>query len=226
MKDPLTEYDWDNLYNDYDLHCGRFNSNSIYLEYFEPKPSSDRNCYYFIVKELNKIFKSIKKNPEQNFPIKLLIAILYWKLYSQPAAVKNVCYKLYNDTKVQSKTSDEFTTYIKNLPLFINRNIDKIVELINRFNMYKIYGASSNTSLPVRTTILHFIYPNEISIFDKMVLQAVGINEKNSNQDIKIFTEYQNFAWRLADKYKENIKTFQESHLRVIDMALWLNRGV
>ncbi|MCX7715668.1 MAG: hypothetical protein N2171_08080 [Clostridia bacterium] len=224
MKDPLTKYDWNKLYNDYDSHCKRFDPNSIYLEYFKSRPASDRECYYFISKEIKIIFESIKNNSKQYFPIKLLIAILYWKLYSQPAAVKNICHKLYNDISVQTKTSAEFNKYVRNLPLSVAKNIITIVNLVKKFNDYKIHGASSATSLPVRTTILHFIYPNEISIFDKMVLQAVGINKKNANQDIIILKEYQNFAWSLAQKYNDKIKTFSESPLRVIDMALWINR--
>ncbi|HOM87641.1 MAG TPA: hypothetical protein PLR54_05235 [Spirochaetota bacterium] len=225
MKDPLNNYNFNELYNDYDSHCKKYDPNSQYLEYFDPKPNSDRQCYNLISKEVKEKFESIKKDPKQNFPIKLLIAILYWKLYSQPAAVKNICYKLYNDTALQKRTDDEFNKYIKYLPCTITKNIEEIIKHLESFNNYKIYGAITNMALPVRTTILHFIYPNEISIFDKMVLQAVGVKHKNANQDINIYKEYQQFVWGLAKKYKDKMSLFFESSLRVIDMALWINRG-
>ncbi len=226
MKDPLSDYDWNNLYHDYDSLCeNNYDRNSIYLEYFSLKPATDRNCYNFLCKEIKIIFESIKKDPKQNFPIKLLIAILYWKLYSQPAAVKNICHKIYYDKTIQEKTEEEFNKFLKDLPVNINKDIEEIVKLIVNFKNYKIHGAKTNTALPVRTTILHFIYPNEVSIFDKMVLQAVGIFDKNANQNINIFKEYQQFAWDLENKYNKHIINFSELPLRVIDMALWINRG-
>ncbi len=226
MKDPLSDYDWTNLYHDYDPLCeNNYDRNSIYLEYFSRKPATDRDCYNCISKEMKIIFESIKKDPNQNFPIKLLIAIFYWKLYSQPAAVKNICHRLYYDNTVQEISEDEFNKFIKNIPGSITKNIKEIVKLILNFNNYSIRGVKTNTSIPVRTAILHFIYPNEVSIFDKMVLRAVGIFDKNSNQNINVFKEYQQFAWDLANKYNKHIINYSEPPLRVIDMGLWINRG-
>lgn len=230
MNDPLYDYLWDKdlLYREYDRTCLRFDRNCEYLEYFKTRPQNDRELYNFIIKELQYIIPMVKKGQMQQFPILLLIAILYWKLYSQPAAVKNICYTMYCDNECKKYSEVGFTEYIKSLPIILTRDVFKIVQLINNFNIYNIRGVKSTDTLPVRTTILHFLYPDVISIFDKMVLQSVGINEKNANHKIEYYKQYQQFAWELEDKYKDKIlgAGFDEPPLRVIDMALWVNRGI
>ena len=79
--------------------------------------------------------------------------------------------------------------------------------------------------LPVNTTFLHFVYPDIVPIFDKMVLSAVGISDKNANQRIDVLEQYIPFAWELAEKYSPQLRSFKETPLRLIDMALWAVRG-
>jgi|ERR1700675_3443950 len=44
----------------------------------------------------------------------------------------------------------------------------------------------TSTSLPVRTTLLHVLYPDTVPIFDQMVLKAVGSWYATANQDIAV----------------------------------------
>ncbi len=86
---------------------------------------------------------------------------------------------------------------------------------------------ASSTAIPVRTTFLHFIYPEVVPIFDRMVLRAIGVWGKNANQSYKVLSEYLPFSWGLAEKYRNQIAlTRNESPIRAIDMALWVGRGI
>jgi hypothetical protein len=94
----------------------------------------------------------------------------------------------------------------------------------------KLIGFSDWNEIRYRTSctnnFLHFVYPSIVPIFDKMVLQAVGIRETNANQKVSVLKEYLPFAWELADRYMHNATVFDnESDVRVIDMALWVGRG-
>jgi hypothetical protein len=81
-------------------------------------------------------------------------------------------------------------------------------------------------AIPVRTTFLHFIYPDLIPIFDSQVLAAVGINEKDANHSYEFLRDYLPHAWSLAEKYNSHLVAFtQESPIRLIDMALWVTRN-
>ena len=209
MNDSLENFNWITLHDRYDGLCGRFD-NSKYLEYFKVQPKSDRELYYSLVKEFS-----------NGITLDLYKAMLYWKLYSQPAAIANILGRIDN----HKDTENKLTILSKKLPLKIERDIDEIVKLI-QIDEFSIFGMGSHDSFPVRTTFLHFVYPEIIPVFDKMVLQAVGINEDNANHDIEILKEYIPFAWKLADKYKNQFdKNWQETSIRLIDMALWVNRG-
>ena len=87
-------------------------------------------------------------------------------------------------------------------------------------------GSATECRLPVRSTFLHFLYPASVPIFDKMVLQAVGIHESGANQDISVFERYLPFAWELEDRYSAASEVCSvEQPLRRIDMALWIIRN-
>jgi len=209
MNDPLKKFNWRILHNDYDDLCGRFDNNE-YLEYFEVQPSSDRELYYFLIRGFSK-----------DVNLGIYKAMFYWKLYSQPAAIANILGRIDN----HKDTENKLIILLSKLPSKIERNIDKIVKLI-QINEFSIFGMGSPDSFPVRTTFLHFVYPEIIPVFDEMVLQAVGIDENNANHNIQILKEYIPFAWKLADKYKNQFnKDWQETPIRLIDMALWVNRG-
>lgn len=98
-----------------------------------------------------------------------------------------------------------------------------MVKWLGRFNLP---GMASPSTLPVRTTFLHFIYPSVVPIFDQMVLKAVGSWVKDANHKANVLEEYLPFAWELADRYAQQISCFsKDGPIRVIDMALWVGRG-
>ena len=85
---------------------------------------------------------------------------------------------------------------------------------------------ASSSTLPVRTTFLHFLYPSVVPIFDQMVLKAVNGWEKDANHKASFLTAYLPLAWELAERYAKPAFSFKrESPIRVIDMALWVTRG-
>jgi len=80
-------------------------------------------------------------------------------------------------------------------------------------------------ALPVRTTLLHFLFPEVVPIFDKMVLEAVGEWKENANHDIGVLKEYIPFVWELAEKHTSRISnSTKEGSIRLVDMALWVIR--
>jgi len=81
-------------------------------------------------------------------------------------------------------------------------------------------------SLAVRTTFLHFAYPEVIPLFDKQVLLAVGVCERKANQKLHYLFEYMQHAWTLSADPSLVPTNWQESPLRLLDMALWVNRGM
>jgi hypothetical protein len=83
----------------------------------------------------------------------------------------------------------------------------------------------SSDSLPVRTTFLHFVYPDVVPIFDKQVLKAVGIYNRNANRSRKRLLQYVPHAWKMLDLHSSQFNTFKrETAVRLIDMALWVTR--
>ncbi|MBU1177287.1 hypothetical protein KKH96_02470 [Patescibacteria group bacterium] len=215
MNDPLEKFNWGTLHKRYDDLCGRFNDNE-YLGFFKVKPDSDRKLYYSLIEGFFD-----KRESSNAITLDLYKAMLYWKLYSQPAAVANILGKINNHKDIENR----LIVLSKKLPLKIERNIDEIVKLV-QINEISIFGMGSPDSFPGRTTFLHFVYPDIIPVFDKMVLQAVGVEDENANHSIQFLKNYIPFAWKLADKYKNKFdEKWQETPVRLIDMALWVNRG-
>jgi hypothetical protein len=115
--------------------------------------------------------------------------------------------------------------FLAEIPTTIPRRVQDIVELVELVGSYQFPGMKSNTALPVRTTFLHILYPNIVPIFDQMVLKAVGAWREGANQDISVLRHYLPHAWALADKYTQQLSGFNESPVRLVDMALWVKRS-
>jgi hypothetical protein len=58
-----------------------------------------------------------------------------------------------------------------------------------------------------------------------MVLKAVGAWSEGANHDISVLRQYLPHAWALADKHTQQLSSFKESPVRLVDMALWVKRG-
>lgn len=221
MRNPLNNFNWNSLFERYDSLCGSFNANVPYLSGDLSSAETDRKLYDLII-----IATQNDINRLNTLSLQTYEAILYWKLYSQPAAVKNICYRLSSDEKKRSKTAECLQKLYNDMPHNAAQDVNKVIAIVKGVNNLNLFGMASNTSLPARTTLLHFIYPRTVPIFDKMVLQAVGLFDKNANQSFSVLEEYIPFAWEMSRTHSEYIDQYPEiSPLRLIDMALWVNRG-
>jgi len=87
-----------------------------------------------------------------------------------------------------------------------------------------MYGLSNSCALPARSTFLHFLYPDTVPIFDKHVLRAVKITGKDANKKQDVLFDFIPFVWGISKNSKVPVD-WAETPLRLIDMALWVNRG-
>src|SRR5882762_3366915 len=100
MVDPLGHFSWPDLYPKYDALCTRFNPSVPYLDSFCPRPASDRSLYYALAQKF-----ALELNSSKGISLKTFEAMLYWKLYSQPAAVANTCRRLMQDGNLRQQVS-------------------------------------------------------------------------------------------------------------------------
>lgn len=218
MKNPIAHnFDWSSLYFKYDATCKRFDPYSPSLYAFQPKPVNDRELYYFLIEKVAKTGRIDLGTYE---------GIMYWKLYSQPAAVANVCYKIRKNALIQENITNSLVKLNKELPNTLTKEINAVKDIffIVQQNAQGLYGLSNSCALPVRSTLLHFLYPDAIPIFDKQVLLAVGVNEKDANRKYQYLYEYIQHAWNISGS-SIIPHNWKESPLRLIDMALWVLRG-
>jgi hypothetical protein len=221
--DPLGDFDWSALYQRYDSAClkgGLFERGAArYLDTFQSRPDSDRGLYYSLVDRFAQISTSVEG------VLGCYEAMLYWKLYSQPAAVANVCKRLKEDGSLREVTSRELALTFSGLPSELSRNPDEIIRALTGLTKY-LHGMASSCAIPVRTTLLHFVYPDVVPIFDKQVVLAAGVADKEANHSYEFLRDYLPHAWTLADKYRNHFTVFKkETAVRIIDMALWVSRG-
>ena len=216
MRDPLEGFDWATLYERYDAKCTRFRPDSEWLQAVRPHVSSDRALYCYLNGQLSSAVGLGWRMTVGNY-----MAMLYWKLYSQPAALANLGSWLAPDQRVRE--SPILTRLVAALPASLERNVELIQELVRTVGRFGVFGMKSG--LPVRTTFLHFLYPNIVPIFDQMVLKAVGAWHKGANQKLDALREYIPFAWQLADQHTRQLTGFPETPVRLVDMALWVVRG-
>ena len=222
MRDPLNSFDWSSLYRSYDNRCVGFDRTSVYLSAPEvDRPESDRTLYY----QLIKLFSEERRNSIVD-PMGIYEALLYWKLYSQSTAQYNLNKWLRQDLAKRNSAQERLLRLFQKLPTTLERNPSTIVELVKWLGEFQLPGIASPSTLPVRTTLLHFLYPSVVPIFDQMVLKAVGAWDKNANHKASVLKDYLPFAWELAEQHAQPISSFtKEGPLRVIDMALWVSRG-
>ncbi|MCX5887398.1 MAG: hypothetical protein NT096_16040 [Proteobacteria bacterium] len=148
-------------------------------------------------------------------------SIVYWKMYSTSLKINN---DLRQRHEIRTKLQN-LLTGLNNFPETIENRASEVLDLVRRMLELGLYGMR----LPVCTTVLHFMYPGVIPIFDQMILRAVGyskteISQKQLNQSKELYAEYLEHHWSLVDKYLMKISGFQESPIRIIEMALWVKR--
>jgi len=139
--------------------------------------------------------------------------------------VTNVCDRLREDLALREHARTELARISKTLPSKLPKNVAEITGLIRGLTK-NLYGMTSSCAIPVRTTLLHFVYPQVVPIFDKQVLLAVGVRGKDANHSYETLRDYIPHAWLLAGRYQPSFTTFgKETPVRLIDMALWVCRG-
>ncbi len=222
MKNPITpDFNWSSLYEKYDATCKRFEPGAPSLFAFASKPKNDRYLYYALIDRI------ARERGENGFiGLGTYEGILYWKLYSQPAAVKTVCSRIREDTAVQRTIQERLNRLAERLPSEVSENIEEVSGLYRIVQDCRagLYGLSNSCALPARSTILHFLYPSTVPIFDKQVLLAVGVPEKDANKKQDVLFKYIQHAWDISKKtYIPH--DWQETPLRLVDMALWVIRN-
>ena len=222
MNNPIgTDFDWSSIYRKYDATCKRFDPDAPSLFAFGEKPRNDRYLYYGLIKRVMEEMAA-----DGCIGLGTYEAILYWKLYSQPAAVKNVCWRIRQDGALQRAIQDTLQKLSILLPQTVLADIIQIRHLYDLLQSYgnSLYGMASSCALPARSTLFHFIYPNAIPIFDKQVLLAVGVTEKDANKKHHTLFDYIQFAWDISKNSHIIPQDWQETPLRLLDMALWVIR--
>lgn len=221
MHDPLVAFDWTSLYRRYDESCRRFNSQSPHLARFgSDRPASDRSLYYRLID----CYCPAVRQDEPD-PVGLYEALLYWKLYSQGTTAHHLA-KMAPGTELRASAAASLPRLLARLPEGLDRDVDIVVRTVQELDEYGLPRMKGRCAIPVRSTFLHFLYPSTIPVFDRMVLQAVGVDRKNANKDYSVFREFLSFAWALADRYAQRASlAHREPPLRLIDMALWVDRG-
>jgi len=219
MRDPLERFDWSTLYARYDRLSKDFKSTSLALRIFQPRPKSERQLYSRLLEQV-----SDEKNRSTGISLETYEAVLYWKYYSQPLALK-ICDHLRNHSD-RSRLQAELTNLSQLLPTVMTRDKIRILEQIGNLGNTTLPGIVSYEALPTRTTLLHMIYPEVVPIFDKMVLKAVGAWDNSyANRSRKRFKKYLEHVWQLVDRYRYSFPPeLKETPIRLIDMALWVIR--
>lgn len=217
MRDPLRGFEWRCLYDRYDRKCRGFCPATEAVRFFTPAPQSDRELYYCLIDGIHGT-----GNGQPSLSIALYVALLYWKLYSCAAARANIARWFAPGARRAQSTS--LRRLLSELPCHLDPDVKSVVDLVEGLGPYEIYGMKSKTALPVRTTFLHFLFPEVVPIFDRMVLRAVGVCESEANQSVDCLREYLPFAWDLAAQHAPRCCSYRESSVRLVDMALWAVR--
>jgi hypothetical protein len=220
MIDPLDDFDWDSLYSQYDGKClksSRFNHNASALKCFAPSPKTDRDLYYSLISRI-----SSEREVGSLMTLQSYTAIVYWKMYSTSPKTNSDIDK---DISLQEQLRKRLISFDK-YPAVIKKERNLISELVQRTLNLNLYGMR----LPVCTTVLHYLYPGIVPIFDQMILRAVWydreeIKLKRLNQSQELYNEYLEHHWSMVEKYADKITNFRETPVRAIEMALWVSRG-
>lgn len=220
MSDPLGGFPWQDLYDRYDVLCSRFNPRSKHLAAVHPAPATDRLLYYHLVQAAS----PSSSGTRPALDLAWYEALLYWKLYSQPYA-RDIAKRLPQDKSSRFRNGTQLQLLLAKMPRTIPRQFSAVASLLQIIDRYPLDGMKTETALPVRSTFLHFLYPTVVPIFDKMVLQAVGVTRKGSNQRLDVLSKYLPYAWLLTRRHAGQLTGFKETPIRLTDMALWIIRN-
>ncbi len=213
MSDPLDGFVWTTLYERYDRACKRFDPQSAHLTGVSPTAATDRRLYDWLVQTA-----ALNNGKRPLLGGGWYEAMLYWKLYS--STPDNKLTEWLREFKAAS-----LHQLLAAMPVAVKKDVDQVLGLVKLIGTYPLPGMKSLDALPVRTTFLHFLYPRVVPIFDRMVLKAVGTWFEGANKKTAVLRRYLPHVWVLAERHTMTLSGFQESPVRLIDMALWVGRG-
>lgn len=145
-----------------------------------------------------------------------------------------LCWKLgarfgpYRARRFLEGPQEQLNRLFQHLPVSLPRDVDKVMEAIELIGRFPIEGMRGRHALPVRTTLLHFKYPEVVPIFDTMVLRALGISREGANRDRAVLRQYLRRVWGLANRHALALAHLREetteTPVRLVEMALWVIR--
>jgi len=224
MLAPLTDFDWTTLHARYRTKCKRFNSVSECLRELIPLPlknSEDLDLYYQLAGRF-----CLEKGSPSGISVATYKAMLYWKLYSIGMGVaEGHCREI---AKNPTETEETLTEVCRFIPEQLSRSVNDVRNLVLALDKFPLRGMKSKCTFPVRTVFLHFVYPETVPIFDRMVLQAVGYTKEAAKKAIykeSVLLQYIEHIWSLEKRYLHLLpQNARETPLRLVEMALWVNR--
>lgn len=224
MKDPLKNFNFSTIYKEYKARTCSYENyaneiNDMGIDY--NKINSDPGLYYYL---------KDKFSQKKSITIYNYIALLFWKLNTSGNFLwKQLLYDRNGKSKIDEE--EKLKKIIKKLPSELKvADVEKFLDIFNYLKKENnlLPGIKTDTAWPTRSTLLHFIYPNIIPIFDQMVLKALYPNyQKGDNQKKEKFLIYINDVHGLAKKYKVKISQVRQNNdtnIRLIEMALWIIR--
>lgn len=216
LRDPLGDFRWRFLYPRYDARCTGFNAMSPHLDLFAPnRPGSDRALYYRLIQSFQTL-----RTADSDRAADVYAAMLYWKHYSDRFQRARIA-------EYRDDARRHLHAVISDLPQHLDKHPAAVLELVRRPGLSRISGMKSDTALPARTTFMHFFFPDTVPVFDNNVLHAVGVETEGANKNEDMFATYLPHVWKLAYLYRAECSPFfRETPTRIIDMALWVDRGI
>jgi len=225
MSSILANFNWAGLFSRYTDLCGAYGTKSKTsvaqdcLRGFCPTPATDVDLY----RQLISRFESEWKNGD-GISFECYSAMLFWKMYStQP----NFCKSLF-EGRHRKQVESELKSLSKDAAFrrAISKDADAVIALVRRLSDYSIYGMMDKCRFAVRTTFLHFRFPDIVPIADVMTLAATGRTEDGAGTNEKNLKPYFETVWQLEVQNlpvtAQSFGGFPESAVRLNEMALFV----
>lgn len=187
-----------------------FDWSSLMTRYDRLAPSGDRQEYYHLVEA----FFTDGLTPDA------YTGLLCWKLGAR--------FGPYRARRFLEGPQEPLKRLALHLPASLPRDADKVMEAFELVDRFPIEGMMARRALPMRSTLLHFTYPDVVPIFDTMVLRALGVSAAGANRDSAVLRQYLRRVWGLADRHAVALARLRgeasETPVRLVEMALWVIR--
>jgi hypothetical protein len=223
MDNILANFDWTALLDSYNFLCRSFVSKSkkptalSCLSTFQPIPPTDIELYRQLISRFNS-----EKNCPNGISFSCYTAMLFWKMNSTHPEFPKPLLRQRSQTEAELKRLFQDNTFREP----ISKDADKVIELFRRLDGNQIHGMKGKCCFAVRTTFLHFLFPEIVPIMDVMTLAATDKTEQSAGTDERNLKPYFEMVWRLQEKNScatgETFKDYPESPVRLTEMALFV----